>query len=361
MWYNFITVLVSFVRAARAINMTALTSFNDILEAARRVFSSATPEPEARTLTESLRVSGKLSLGVLKNYLPQLAQLAPSAEREHAIADMLRGMQDDGWDLTPLLPSLLTFITSTNMPYLRQTLTDIVCSLGGRVANSVEGVALGCLRNQVQDIRRNGARILLAISPWCNNSLRSRLDELVTQLESDPTLSNLELSEILKEASKICHSAADSAPPAGTTQPARMRLPNMENKRVLFAEDDEQIRSLIKSVLKNAHADVDAAADGFAAISFVDAAKNENKPYDLAVLDLRMPGENGIRVLAYLRKFFPPEQTPVIIMTAVKDKDLALTANQKYGIHSYLIKPVPLQDFYNRMGQAMTERGAAPA
>ena len=73
--------------------MGSVESFNDALEAARRLFSNATSDQDARALAVDLRSAGKLGLSVLRNYLPQAAYF--SEERAEIISTLLEGMSND--------------------------------------------------------------------------------------------------------------------------------------------------------------------------------------------------------------------------------------------------------------------------
>ena len=81
---------------------------------------------------------------------------------------------------------------------------------------------------------------------------------------------------------------------------------------ILIADDEAEIRDLLRLYLENSGYDVLEAADGLEAMEIL-----EKEHVDLAVLDVMMPHMNGIRVLKKLRE---TSNIPVMVLSA-KDTD----------------------------------------
>ncbi len=108
----------------------------------------------------------------------------------------------------------------------------------------------------------------------------------------------------------------------------------MSIKRILVADDEESIRWVLSKSLTKQGFDVDLASDGKEALLM-----SRKQSYDLAVLDIKMPGLSGLELL---RKF--QEECPralVIIMTAESSMSNAVEA-MKRGAYDYLTKPFDL-------------------
>lgn len=117
--------------------------------------------------------------------------------------------------------------------------------------------------------------------------------------------------------------------------------------RLLLIEDDEMIGRALRKGLVDAGFTVDWVTDGHAAERAL-----ANGVYSLAVLDLGLPGKDGMSVLRDLRA--RREQLPVLVVTArdaVPDRIAGLNA----GADDYVLKPFDLQELVARL-QALLRR-----
>jgi DNA-binding NtrC family response regulator len=101
--------------------------------------------------------------------------------------------------------------------------------------------------------------------------------------------------------------------------------------RILFADDEAHLRDLMQMELPRLGHDVTVCPDGSAALRAL-----ERSPYDVALLDLRMPGMTGIEVLTQIRQVSP--ETQVVILTGHATVDTAVQA-LRLGAFDYLTKP----------------------
>ncbi|HVT06173.1 MAG TPA: sigma-54 dependent transcriptional regulator [Polyangia bacterium] len=107
----------------------------------------------------------------------------------------------------------------------------------------------------------------------------------------------------------------------------------MESKgRILIVDDEVNARTALVELLRDEGYEVEAAADAFKALGKV----AEFAP-DLVVTDLKMPGMDGLQLLAKLREGDP--DLPVIVMTAFGEVETAVKA-MRSGARDYLSKPV---------------------
>ncbi len=108
----------------------------------------------------------------------------------------------------------------------------------------------------------------------------------------------------------------------------------MAIQRILVADDEESIRWVLSKALKKQGLIVDLAEDGLQARNLT--RKNR---YDLAVLDIKMPGIHGLELLKQFRADYP--DMLIVIMTAEATMEHAVTA-MKNGAYDYLTKPFDL-------------------
>ena len=111
--------------------------------------------------------------------------------------------------------------------------------------------------------------------------------------------------------------------------------------RVLFAEDEEDMNRIVKKKLEATGYSVDSCLDGIEAMECFDMAE-----YDIVILDIMMPGKDGLEVLKHIRS--QGSNVPVLFLTArdsVTDKVKGLDC----GANDYLVKPFSLEELMARM------------
>ena len=119
---------------------------------------------------------------------------------------------------------------------------------------------------------------------------------------------------------------------------------------ILVAEDEEHLRSQICAWLNDEGFTVEQALDGREAIQKIQAGD-----FDLAMIDVRMPGSNGLEVLRYIKK--NSAHTEVVMMTAMQDIAMAVEA-MKLGAREYLSKPIDMDQLVPQLKMLLKTRDA---
>ena len=119
--------------------------------------------------------------------------------------------------------------------------------------------------------------------------------------------------------------------------------------RLLLAEDDGQLRDALARGLREQTFAVDVVGDGDAAVT--QAAVNE---YDAIVLDVLMPGRDGIEVCRELRR--RGLHTPVLLLTALDAVDERIRGLDA-GADDYLTKPFAFEELLARLRALLRRRG----
>jgi len=136
----------------------------------------------------------------------------------------------------------------------------------------------------------------------------------------------------------------DTAQPGGTAHPAG--TPRRE-ARILVADDDEDVRDIVRAKLSRAGHDVRCVADGPTALESIRLWRP-----DLAVLDRAMPGLDGLDVLREVRRDPEVSETRVIMLTGharIADRDTGIAA----GADEYVFKPFSPQDLLDRVDRVL--------
>ena len=130
-----------------------------------------------------------------------------------------------------------------------------------------------------------------------------------------------------------------------TIAPARVR------GRVLVVDDEPTIAEVVCRYLQRAGYDVASAGDGPAALEAAQAA-----PVDLMVLDLMLPGIDGLEVMRRVRQTTRP--VPAIILLTARGEEADRVAGLSLGADDYVVKPFSPAELVARVDAVL--RRAAP-
>jgi DNA-binding NtrC family response regulator len=112
--------------------------------------------------------------------------------------------------------------------------------------------------------------------------------------------------------------------------------PPHKSLRVLFVDDENSLQEFMRSELPRMGHEVTVCPDGRTAVKAL-----EKTHFDAAILDLRMPGMNGIEVLQQLKTVSP--DTEAVVMTGYASQDTAVQA-LRLGAFDYITKPCKLDE-----------------
>lgn len=131
-------------------------------------------------------------------------------------------------------------------------------------------------------------------------------------------------------------------------------LPVTDQATILLVEDDPTLRSTTTYNLIRAGFRVISAADGEAAMAIV---REQLDRIDLVVLDLMLPGMNGLAVLRQLRS---RSDVPVLIVSA-RGEEQDKIDGLELGADDYIVKPFALREFVARVRATMRRRSIPSA
>jgi len=121
--------------------------------------------------------------------------------------------------------------------------------------------------------------------------------------------------------------------------------------RILVVDDEERIRRLLKMYLEKEGYEIEEAEDGETALR-----KAQEEDFDLIVLDLMLPGIDGIEVCSRLRQ---QKATPVLMLTA-KGEEVNRVQGFEVGADDYVVKPFSPREVIFRI-KAILRRSSATA
>lgn len=153
------------------------------------------------------------------------------------------------------------------------------------------------------------------------------LDELVVRVRSLARLKHLQ--DEMRRTDKLCSEAG-----------CRLQRKRPE---ILIVEDDERIISICKNVLEATGYDLISANDDEQALGLI-----RRQGPDLIILDIMLPGRDGLDLLSQIRKEPAGARVPVIILTALGDLKTKIKGFY-IGADDYLVKPVSSMELLARV------------
>ncbi len=130
------------------------------------------------------------------------------------------------------------------------------------------------------------------------------------------------------------------------------KAPGATSNPLLVVDDDEMNRDMLSRRLRRRGYQVEVAADGHEALRMI-----ETTEYDLVLLDIMMPGIDGLEVLERIRRGHEMARLPVIMATA-KDQSDDVVRALRLGANDYVTKPLDFQVVLARVRTQLSLRQA---
>jgi two-component system phosphate regulon response regulator PhoB len=118
---------------------------------------------------------------------------------------------------------------------------------------------------------------------------------------------------------------------------------SLQDSRILLVEDDKSIRLTVSETLISEGFKVSSFKDGLSALDFIN--NDIKKDVDLIILDLMLPGLNGLELCRKIRN--DEDFTPILILSA-KDNESDRVLGLEVGADDYLTKPFGLNELIAR-------------
>lgn len=128
----------------------------------------------------------------------------------------------------------------------------------------------------------------------------------------------------------------------------------MAKKHIFVVEDEEDILDLIRHHLMKEGYTVSTATDGMEAVNSI-----LRKSPDLILLDLMLPGRDGLEVCQLLKRNPKVADIPILMVTA-KDEESDVVAGLELGADDYIVKPFRMKELIARVRAALRRYKGPP-
>lgn len=118
--------------------------------------------------------------------------------------------------------------------------------------------------------------------------------------------------------------------------------------RVLVVDDEARFRTTLAKMLRSRGLAVEAVGSGEECLAELD-----DRPYDVVLLDIRMPGLGGLETLRLLKERHP--EVEVVMLSGHANLDTAIEL-LKLGAYDYLVKPCPLEEVLLKIENAFEKK-----
>jgi signal transduction histidine kinase/CheY-like chemotaxis protein len=116
--------------------------------------------------------------------------------------------------------------------------------------------------------------------------------------------------------------------------------PEVVGLRAIVVDDDPIARESLSATLRSWEMKVTTAASGASALEAIHEAAVRGEPIELALMDWKMPGQNGVEVAEAIRTAMTGTKPPIIVMVSAFGRADVFASAKRAGIEGFLVKPV---------------------
>ncbi|MEG0047467.1 MAG: response regulator, partial [Comamonas sp.] len=131
--------------------------------------------------------------------------------------------------------------------------------------------------------------------------------------------------------------------------------------QVLVVDDNPMARDILSGMVSGFGLECSTVASGPEALELLQHASAQAQPYQLVLMDWRMPGMDGLEVAARIRQHEHLADTPAMLMVTAYCRDEVLERVAALGLQGLLVKPVTVSALFNAMHDALHTQGHAGA
>jgi PAS domain S-box-containing protein len=344
-------------------------------------------EREQREYAEAIRLSGE-NLMVIINDILDFSKIEAGAMRLETIDFDLRSSvegvvsllagraHDKGIELASLVSPDVPTALRGDPGRLRQILTNLV---GNAIKFTDEGEVV--VRVELDGEARDRPVIRFEVSDTgigMTEEQRSRLFQSFTQADASTTrryggtglglaiskqLVDLMGGEIGVESepgagSTFYFAVPFEGQPEGASVPFEGRPAHLGELRALIVDDNATNRTILREQLSSWGMVSGTAEDGPRALQELRSAARGGEPHDLAILDMQMPGMDGMELARRIKSDPSISSTRLVLLTSEGRRGQGEEAWQS-GIEAYLTKPVRQSELYDALATVIGEGGRA--
>ena len=265
---------------------------------------------------------------------------------QHIARDVPLYLQGDGMRIQQILINLLSnAVKFTDEGLVSVTVKNKVTEQGVLLEFAVTDSGIGLLQNQIDGLFESFAQV--------DESISRKYGGTGLGLAICKQLVELMQGEIWVESRLGEGSTFYFTVPVKEDKNQKISSPSkqLSNLKVLVADDIYLSRQVIAEALLNAHITADLVDGGQQTLNKLRQASAEHQPYDILILDWKMPDIDGFQVAAIINQEFKADK-PKIIMLSAFDFSHMRQGAKHLGIKYFIEKPFSASELINKLQEA---------
>ncbi|BDT66984.1 sensor histidine kinase RcsC [Comamonadaceae bacterium OS-1] len=134
----------------------------------------------------------------------------------------------------------------------------------------------------------------------------------------------------------------------------------LQRRRLLVVDDNASAASILAQLAHGFGMVVHVVDSGLAALEHLRAAHNEGRPFELVLMDWRMPGMDGMQAARQIKTDVALSAVPLVLMVTAYARDELLTEARNMGLAGVLLKPVTEALVFNTLADALGHTWTGP-
>ena len=129
---------------------------------------------------------------------------------------------------------------------------------------------------------------------------------------------------------------------------------SLADYRILVVDDNQINRLIVREMVTSCGAEVSEAVSGEEALAAIREGVNAGRPYRIVLLDMRMPGMDGLEVAQRIQQEHLPIR-PLILMLSSDDLKPQVARLREIGLDAYLVKPISRKELFEAIRRVIEE------
>ncbi|MEI6987192.1 MAG: response regulator, partial [Rhodospirillaceae bacterium] len=229
---------------------------------------------------------------------------------------------------------------------------------GGRILFSVRDSGIGMSPDQVSNLFESFNQADTSVTrKYGGTGLGLAISKQLCELMGGTICVESELGT----GSTFHFSACFGIASQGPSLTARARLDDLLKKRILIVDDSENARDVLSAMLCANSLSAEAVQSGEEALTTLADASQAGAPFDLVLMDWRMPGIDGIEASRRIKADTTLARTPSVLMVSAFGREEMINAEGGAALDGFLIKPVNESHLIDTIARMFGGEAAAPA